>query len=296
MAKQDASVKTTFNLLNVKLRMPGAKEASQDDYVALLTKLVAGRNRQAVIVSPNVGIIMKRVLIERIGDNIMMWGYLTRYTPVISDKLLNLEEPDQEEHQQEGITANRGTNPRDVLFFFSPENHRLAIKKNPGSISINQAYDYFDKALRIALNTGQILDLDIEQSGDTFKEILDAPRIKRVEVEVTYTNNDMSKESAADVDRTMKSGNMRKFIMTAIADESTEGLDVGKIPFLQGAVELAQSNGKVRATIVDEKSPGKRGRTVVTDEHPREEAVVSSGAANVVRDVYAKIKSLFPRG
>lgn len=295
MAKQDASVKTTFNLLNVKLRMPGAKEASKDDYVALITKLAASRNRQAVIVSPNVGIIMKRVLTERIGDNTMLWGYLTRYTPVTSDKLLNLEEPDQEEHQQEGITANRGTNPRDVLFFFSPENHRLAIKKNGAPVSIKQAYDYFDKALRGVLNTGQILDLDIEQSGDTFKEILDAPRIKRVEVEVTYTNNDMSKESAADVDRTMKSGNMRRLVMTAIADESTEGLDVDKIPFLQGAVELAQSNGKVRATIVDAKSPGKRGRTVVTDEHPREEAVISTSAAGVVRDIYAKLKSLFPR-
>jgi|GEM_PF-4411106 len=296
MAQHDASVKTTFNLLNLKLRMPQAKEATQNDYVALITKLAAGKKREAVIVSPNVGIIMKRVITETIGDHVMLWGYLTRFTPVRSDKLLNLEEPDQEEHQQEGITANRGTNPRDVLFFFSPENHRLAIKKNGGPISVKQGYDYFNKALKGVLTTGQILDLDIEQSGDAFKEILEAPRIKRVEVELTYTNNDMSKENAADVDRTMKSGNMRRLVMIAIADDSTEGLDVDKIPFLQGAVELAQSNGKVSATVVDAKSPGKRGRTVKTEEHPREESVVSESPAGVVRDMYAKLKSLFPRG
>jgi hypothetical protein len=215
---------------------------------------------------------------------------------VTSDKLLNLDEPDQEEEKQEELPKNRVPNPRDVVFFFSPENHRLAISKRGGPISINQAHDYFEKAVKQVLKTGQKVDLDIEQSGDTFREILEAPRVKRVEVELTYTNNDMTKENAADVDRTMKSGNVRKLVMIAIADDSTEGLDFGNIPFLQGAVELAQSNGKVSATVVDAKSPGKRGRTVITEEHPREEAVVSETPANVVRDMYAKLKSLFPRG
>ncbi|MBO2009153.1 DUF4747 family protein [Hymenobacter negativus] len=294
MSKQDASVKTTFNLLNVKLRMPEAKEASQDDYVGLITQLASRRIRATV--TQNIGVIMKRCIIERIGDNIMLYGIITRYTPLTSGKLLNLEEPDQSEEDQEGLPINRVPNPKDVAFFFSPSNHRLAISKRGGPLSIKQAHDYFVKAFKQILKTGQLVDVDIEQDGDTFREILDAPRIKRVRIEVSYTNNDMSKENAADLDQKMKSGNVGRFVIEAISDGATEGLDVAKIPFLQGAFELAQSNGKVSATVIDAKSPTKRGRTVETEEHPREESVVSEKPGDVVRDMYAKLKNLFPRG
>ena len=294
MAKRDASVKTSFNLLNIKLRMPEAKEASVDDYTSLLTTL-ASRKIQ-VLVNPNVGVIMKRCIIERIGNEPVLYGIITRYTPVVTGKLLNLDNPDQEEEDQDGLPKNRVPNPKDVAFFFSPTHHRLALSKRGAALSITQAHAYFVKALKQVLKQGQLVDVDIEQDEDTFQEILEAPRLKRIRVVVTYSNNDMSKDNAADVDRTMKSGNMQQLIMEAVSDGSPEGLEIEKIPFLQGAIQLAQSNGTVSATVIDAKSPGKRGRKVVTEEHPREESVVSEKPGDMLRDVYLKIKSLFPRG
>ena len=293
MAKRYASVKTAFNLLNIKLRMPEAKEASQDDYSDLLTTL-ASRKVQ-VLVNPNVGVIMKRCIIERIGDQTVLYGIITRYTPVVTGKLLNLDNPDQEEEDQDGLPKNRVPNPKDAAFFFVPANHRLALSKRGGALSISQAHTCFAKALKQVLKTGQLVDIDIEQDEDTFTEILEAPLLKRVRVVVTYSNNDMYDENKANVDRTMKSANAQQLIIEAVSDGSPEGLDLDKIPFLKGAIQLAQNNGTVSATIIDAKSPGKRGRTVQTEEHPREEAVSSEKPGDVLRDVYLKIKNLFPR-
>lgn len=294
MAKRDASVKNSYNFLNIKLRMPEAKEASVDDYTTLLTTL--SNRKIQVLVNPNIGVIMKRCLIERIGNEPVLYGIITRYTPVITGKLLNLDNPDQEEEDQDGLPKNRVPNPKDVAFFFSPTHHRLALSKKGAALSITQAQTYFDKAFKQIIKTGQLVDVDVEQDEDAIHEILEAPKLKRVRVVVTYSNNDMSLDNAAEVDRTMKSANMQQLIMEAVADGSPEGLDVNRIPFLQGAIQLAQSNGTVSATVIDAKSPGKRGRKVVTEEHPREESVVSEKSGDVLRDAYLKIKSLFPRG
>lgn len=293
MPRKDASVQNTFNLLNIKLRMPEGKEASQDDYVALLMSLKT-RNVQALI-TPNIGVIMKRCIIERIGDNIILYGLITRFTPLTTGKLLNLENPDEDEELQDGIPINRVPNPKDAWFFFAPSNHRLALLKRGGALSIKNAQQYFERAFKQVLKTGQSINVDIEQNGDTFQEILDAQRIKRVRVVVSYSNNDTYKENAEKVDNTMKSANMQELIFEAVADSSPDGLDFSKIPFLQGAFLLAQNNGLATATIVDAKSPGKRGRRVVTEEHPREESVRSSQPSEISRDMYAKLTSLFPR-
>jgi hypothetical protein len=294
MSKQSATVKTTFNLLNVKLRMPEAKEATQDDYIGLLMALKT-RHIQALI-TPNIGVIMKRCLIERVGDNVILWGIITRFTPLVTGKLLNLENPDEEEEDQDGLPKNRVPNPKDVIFFFTPANHRLAISKKGGALSIKNAQQYFEKAFKQVLKTSQSIDVDIEQDGDTFQEILDAPKVKRVKVVVTYSNNDMYSENAGKVDETMKSSNMQKLIFEAVADDSPEGLNFDKIPFLQGAFKLAQSNGLATATVVDAKSPTKRGRVVETEEHPREESITSEKPADVPRNMFAKMLDLFSRG
>jgi hypothetical protein len=293
MAKRSAAVRTTFNILNVKLRMPEAKEAKQDDYIGLLTSLKT-RHAQALI-NPTLGVIMKRCIVDRVGGNVIIYGIITRFTPLINGKLLNLENPDEEENDQDGLPKNRVPNPKDVAFFFTPQNHRLAISKRGGGLTIKQAQQYFEKAFAQVKKTGQLVDVDIEQSGNTFKEILEAPKLKRLEVIVTYSNNDLYDETAGYVDQTMKSAHMQQLIIAAVSDGSPEGIDLDKIPFLKGTFQLAQSNGRASATIVDGRSP-KRGRIVQTEDHPREEVVNSDIEGNILRDMYAKLMSLFPRG
>jgi len=293
MSKRSATVRTTFNILNVKLRMPEAKEAKQADYVGLLTALKS-RHIQALI-TPNIGVIMKRCIVDTVGGNTIVYGIITRFTPLINGKLLNLLNPDEEEQDQDGLPKNRVPNPKDVAFFFTPSNHRLAISKRGGGLTVKQAHQYFEKAFNQVVKTGQLIDIDIEQNENTFREILDAPKLKRLEVIVTYSNNDMYDETAGAVDQTMKSGNMQQLLIAAVSDGSPEGLDLDKIPFLKGSFQLAQSNGRAVATVVDAKSP-KRGRIIRTEEYPREESITSNQQGDILRDMYAKLTSLFPRG
>jgi hypothetical protein len=287
MAKRTAEVKTTFNIFNIKLRMPDGKEASIEDYITLFER--ADKARVRVKVSPSVGVMFRRVMREKVDNEEIIFGIISRYTPIESDAWVNFNDPDSEE--KVAVPRDTAPNRKDTWFYFIPKNHRLALVKRSDSLPLNYARLFLQNGLAAKLRSGQALDVEIANGAGAFDMILAAKEVKTLHIAVTYTNNDANPELTKNMDDQLKDAHIRRLVVDASAD-ATGSINIGASELISGAMGLAKDNGNVVASIV--KEDGQRVK-VESKAFPRQETIVSEIGGNVLKDMLTKMISLFAR-
>lgn len=267
--------------------MPDGKEASQQDYIDLFTR--TDRARVRVKINATVGAMFRRVISDKIGQDEVLFGIISRFTPIESDDWVNFADPDSDERVT--VPLNTAPNRKDTWFYFVPKVHRLALVRRTGSMPLRYAADFLKAALSTRLKTGQALDVEIANGAGAFERILAAKEVKTLRISVTYTNNDANKELTKSMDDQLHDAHVRRLLVEASAD-ATGSIEIEKSELISGALGLAKDNGNVRASIVDES--GQRA-VVESKAYPRQETVESEVGGSVLRDIITKIISLFPR-
>ena len=287
-AKQSARMQTTFNILNIKLRQPDAKESTPAQYADLIVRL--NTIRPKIKLSTTLGAVPRRFIRDRVGNTEVIVGFITKYTIIENGKWIDLNDPEGE-GKDVPIPGNTAANSRDTLFYFVPANHRMALVQRKGSLSPQNAKLFLEGAFKNILSKGQYVDIDIAPSTRQYQKIVDSKLISRIEINLTYSNNDLNDEFTELLDEELKKSNTNQLKLIATAEKG-ERLDLQQSSFLQGALGLARDNGEVTAT---ETGPTGRRTTIRPSTAPQRETIVSEQPSDLLRDVSATLLNLYPR-
>lgn len=288
MAKQSAKVRTTFNIINIKLRQPNEKESTPKQYADFFIKMATQGKR--IKISSELGASVRRPIRQTVGGREIIFGFLARYIIIEDGKWLDVKDPEAEETEVK-IPDGMAANSKQTVFYFLPENHRLALKTGPNSLSATQAKRFFERAFRAVLAKGQTVEIDVAPSEVQYQRITESKSLSRLDIVLTYSNNDMTSDFAALIEKELKNTNSGRWHITATAEKG-ELLDLRQSSVLQGALELARDNGKVTATEVE---PSGRKTKIEPETSPRKETVISDQPSDLLRDISTKLLQLYPR-
>ncbi|MEJ7665552.1 MAG: DUF4747 family protein [Hymenobacter sp.] len=156
--------------MNIKLRQPDNKDSTPAQYGELFMKMAAQRKR--IRIASDLGAIVWKCLRERANGREVIIGFITRYTIIESGKWLEIDNPEAEETDVP-IPAGMAANSRHTPFYFVPDNHRLALKRGPKSLTPFQARLFFERAFKFALDPEQYIDIDVAPSEEQYNRILE---------------------------------------------------------------------------------------------------------------------------
>jgi hypothetical protein len=195
------------------------------------------------------------------GDKKYLYGKIAKFTKLDGKDWINLENFQIENVE---IPKNRFPNLKETDYIFIPSAHRFAVLKSSevGLASVNA---FLNGALKAATNNNEQYDVWLEQSRDVFEEILDAVAIEKLEITVTYTNDDIVEGAEEFMDQLLKEAGVATLYIEASAGPDNK-ISVENQVF-GGALALAKSNGKVTARIVNNED---KKVTLKTEEHPQE--------------------------
>lgn len=218
----------------------------------------------------------------------VLYGKLTYYTMLDGNDWYN-----KRLKTIESVELDNELNPnaKEVDYFFIPEAHRFCFIVKSNGIAISQVEDFLVKALPRVVAPGKIVTVTKELTEDIIERIINAPKVFKLEVGLSYSNNDLTEDFEKWFDNDLRDGQVENLNLTAKSFKS-ETIDLENSQFLKGALKLSQSNGYALATI--QNLDGKN-ENVATTEYPRKERVLTS-EGNEPRDVRAKVLSIFRNG
>jgi len=278
---KDKQVDAKFFAFNIKLQ--SNERSGTDAYIDLLKTMFDNK----IVGTPKRGnsMILRTQFKTEIDGNHILYGKLARFTKLDSDEWINLTNLEKSQYE---LPENMFPNLKEVDYIFIPQAHRFCIRKVSGTVSVYQVEEFLRDALMKCRNATEQVDVFVEQSFESIEKILNAPAIKRIEIEISYTNNDVGKEAEEYVDGIIKEMNANKIKMTITPDHNQK-LSLEN-DFLRGSIELAQSNGVVIASIINEQHKPEK---IITRDHPEEFPVHAENIDSLKRAVYQKIMHIF---
>lgn len=279
-----------FYILNIKIRrLSSGKDVDTKEYISLFRKLIKSRiHKQS---SPTKHCIIPFGFENKEDGTVKyFYGTLAQFTFIATKKWADLKVKDLETE----FSIPDGLFPDKKLteFIFIPSLHRFAyvfspeFDANPYTIK-----RFMEFALDELLPKNRLIDVDVESDISTLERIISATVLKKIIIDVNYSNSDTTNKYQQLFDEDMKSGNVGKSHIEA-TQKKGETIQLTQSKFLYGAALSSLSNGDTVATIVDENG---RTRKIETKSFPRKERIQGT-AARLYDLMFDKIISLFTNG
>ena len=182
-------------------------------------------------------------------------------------------------------------NAKEIEYYFIPEAHRFCFINKTNGIAMSQIEFFLQEALPKIVPDGKTVFVTQELTSDIIERIITAPKLFRLEIGLTYSNNDLSEEFEELLDNDLRDSQVQNLNLKATSFKS-ETIQIENSKVLKAALKLSQSNGYAEATIQNENG---KNENVATIDYPRKELVHSS-EGNEHKDVFEKIKRLFRNG
>ena len=197
----------------------------------------------------------------RVGEqNIeVLYGKISKYVIIDGDDWINLSNMEVENVD---LPANLFPSLKETSYFFIPRAHRFAFVKDQG-ISANYVHKFLSNAVNMVIETDEQSEVIIEQSEDIFERIINAESIKKLLINISYSNADTGDEAYEFMDSQIRESEMRKLKLEATPNQNGD-IKTSSL-LIKGALKVAQSNGYAQATIVENNTRIK----IDTKTHPR---------------------------
>lgn len=189
----------------------------------------------------------------------VIYGKISKYVIIDGDDWINLSSMEVENVD---LPANLFPNLKESDYFFIPRAHRFAIVCSQG-ISANNVHKFLSNAVNQVIGTDEQSEVIIEQSEDIFERIINAESIKKLLIDISYSNADTGDEAYEFMDRQIRESEMRRLKLEATPNQNGDIKTTSLL--VKGALKVAQSNGHVQATIVENNTRIK----IDTKTHPR---------------------------
>nr|WP_314500067.1 DUF4747 family protein [uncultured Prevotella sp.] len=189
----------------------------------------------------------------------IQYGSISSYTVIDGNDWLNLNNMEVENID---LPKNVFPSLKESQYIFIPTAHRLAIVKGDG-ISIKRVEKFLKEAIEQVIVEDEDFEVCVEQADDAFDRITMAEAVKKLFIDISYSNADTGDDAYAFMDQQIRASEMKRLKMEATpnhnGDIRTDSL------LVSGALKVAQSNGSAKATIIEN---GQRTK-INTKEHPR---------------------------
>ena len=281
MEKKARKVTTKFYVLNVKLR--SNERSGTDAYLDIFQDIY--RHKTMGNLRGVRSVILRTQFKTEVEGEKILYGKIGRFTKLESDEWLNVQNLEKEHVE---LPAGLFPNLNETDYYWIPQAHRFIIRKKSGGPTVSNAVSFLNDAIKKHISATEQFEVAVETSRDEVEKIFNS-QVRRLEIEISYTNQDTNEETAKFIDDQLKTGNVGKYKMIVTPDQNENLSFDSKI--LKGALELAKSNGKAIASIRDGEK--KSYRTVKTSDHPEEFVVVSPNQDLVLFGIFRKIMDRF---
>lgn len=257
--RKTRELKYDVQIANIKLR--SNNRSGNRAYVDVISKI--HKQKISIPVYGEIHLILRTQFkdVVRVNDIDMeiQYGDISSYTVIDGGDWINLNNMEVENMN---LPRNIFPNLRESKYFFIPEAHRLAVVSKNG-ISIKRVEKFLNEAIKQVIEVDEDFEVCIEQADDAFTRITTAEAVKKLFIDISYSNADTGSDAYAFMDEQIRSSEMKRLKMEATpnhnGDIKTDSL------LVSGALKVAQSNGYAQATIIEN---GKRIK-IDTKEHPR---------------------------
>jgi len=146
----------------------------------------------------------------------------------------------------EPVKKNRILEPIVGDYIFIPSIHRFALLCKPNSISLNDFNKFLQDHLHKFVELPERIVIDFEKESSIIQEIFKARAIYSLSYEISYSNNDALSAQGELFDELLKENHIGDLKVTAQSDHRQEGMNISKVDFLGGGIEVAKRNGTIK--------------------------------------------------
>lgn len=178
-------------------------------------------------------------------------------------------------------------NGYETEYYFIPSLHKFFISYSI-KVSHVATKNFLSKALFKVKKEGDNITVDLIQSSGTFEQIINSKEINKLEIKVSYTNDDIGSVAQEAMDALLKDAQIgyADIILNPDANKSLNA----ESTMVKGLLELAQENGSAIATVTNEL--GKKVR-IKTYQHPEKILIPKNdngGAIGYLTNLFNKYK------
>lgn len=160
------------------------------------------------------------------------------------------------------VNPDEGLGLKQWEFWFYPKYHRLAFNSQN---SQSQIFKFFDKAFLEVLGSEDDYAIYVEKDRQAIDRIMNSKCIKKLIVDISYSNNSNYEDWKALMDTDFHEGSVRKAHFEFWGTIS-KPLDVLKTKFMKASLGISKSNGSAKAVL---QGDGGRTEYVDTKDHPK---------------------------
>lgn len=288
MQKPEQPRDRQFHILNVKLRrISDNKDLESEDYIRVFKKILSKRVHAE---SSNGKHCIFRFMFEEKNEKdklIFLKGTFARFTYIENERWFNLTTLDIDDE----FKLPDGLFPDAVIteFVFIPDAHRFCYLVSSGmSMAPLTIKKFLEKAIDQVCEKNEFVQVDIETDRSSIEKILSANQIKKLYIDINFSNGDFAKHAKKFVDDDIRASNPSRLELKVTQKPNT-GIEVKKSQIIAGALENTISNGSAEATIIDDNHKTVK---IKTSDFPRKERVFGI-ASRFPDQVYEKIMNIF---
>jgi hypothetical protein len=289
MATPEKARYLNFHILNVKLRNKNnKKDVNPQEYVRLFKRAFSKKVHKES--SPGRHCIFRFMFEEKEGKQTQyLAGTFAQFTFIQNERWFNLKslDLDQEFHVPEGLFPDA----KITEYVFVPAAHRFCYRvSHEFNVSPKAIKKFLEFALDEVCDSKHFVQVDVESDRASLEAILGARVIKKLFIDINYSNTDLGDDLKKFVEDDIKASNSSRLKIEA-TQKPDISIDIQKSKILSGAIESSISNGETEATILDEND---KVQKIKTSNFPRKESVY--GVKSLFNDlVYQKVMSIFRR-
>lgn len=250
-----------FNIQLLNIKLLSKKRSGDDAYKNIITKI----HEQKISIPVKGG---KHAILRTLFSDVfsyknnnfnVLYGKFSKFTVIDGKDWINLETMDVENVD---IPTNKFPNLVESDYIFIPSAHRFVIVKTT-SVNIGAAETFFKEAIKQVIDSDEDYEVVVEQSENVFEEIKKAEIVSKLLIKISYTNADTGDDAFKFMDTQLKESQIGRIAMDVTPDHNKNIKTDTKL--ISGALKVAQSNGYVEATIINN---GER-KKIETKQHPR---------------------------
>ncbi len=268
MAQAEKERHHSFFTINVKLRkLNSKKEVSVTDYANLFIRLFNSRVHAQS--SPGKHCILKTQYQHKVDGKLeYLYGTLAQFTFIENKNWFNLEKMDLD--KQFRVPDGLFPDPMEAEYVFIPSSHRFAFRiSSKIRLSPYPVAQFLNIALDKVSKKNELVQVNVVTSSDALEIIRNAIEIKKLVIDVNYSNHDTGSSTKKLFEDEIKNSNIIR--VQIVADQKPgKTIELNKTPFIDGALEAAESDGDAEATIIDS---NKDRRKIKTSDYPRKDKV-----------------------
>jgi hypothetical protein len=178
-------------------------------------------------------------------------------------------------------------NGYETEYYFIPSLHKFFISYSV-KVSHVATKNFLLKALIRVKKDGDNITVDLIQSSGTFEQIINSKEINKLEITVSYTNDDIGSTAQEAMDNLLKEAQIG-YTDIILNPDANKSLNADST-MVKGLLELAQENGSAIATVTNE---GGKKAIIKTEQHPEKILIPKNengGAISYLTNLFKKYK------